>query len=377
MEVRPTRLRRLRLRRAAQATAFAVMTMAILAGVAVAASKTVTLIVGGHSADISTTSSSVHDLLSGQGLTGAPGLSVQPPPATSLADGMTVVVSPAPGADLMWQPSGSTDVGVWVVERTGSRLFGKAAAASDEASVSVPGVGLSPVVSVRVVVSGKVHDVTSNAGTAGELLSAMGIQPDADDRVSPSPGTPLAEIESETEEVRFDRVDVHARVVRKALPYDVQTEFSSALVPGTVRVLDHGVEGERLSTEIVTLVNGRVEERMVLASWITRRPVAERRLSGPAPSGGGSLVGPDGERGVQAGLATWYDPPWSGLSAAHPWLPFGTYVTVTDSVSGRSVTVVVNDRGPFSPGRIVDLSPEAFERLAPLGRGVLDVRLSW
>lgn len=373
MEVRPTRLRRLRLRRAAQATAFAVMTMAILAGVAVAASKTVTLIVGGHSADISTTSSSVHDLLSGQGLTGAPGLSVQPPPATSLADGMTVVVSPAPGADVTWQPSGSTDVGVWVVERTGSRLFGKAAAASDEASVSVPSVGLSPVVSVRVVVSGKVHDVTSNAGTAGELLSAMGIQPDADDRVSPSPGTPLAEIEG----IRFDHVDVHARVVRKALPYDVQTEFSSDLVPGTVRVLDHGVEGERLSTEIVTLVNGLVEERMVLASWITRRPVEERRLSGPAPSGGGSLVGPDGERGVQAGLATWYDPPWSGLSAAHPWLPFGTYVTVTDGVSGRSVTVVVNDRGPFSPGRIVDLSPEAFERLAPLGRGVLDVRLSW
>jgi uncharacterized protein YabE (DUF348 family) len=373
MEVRPTRLRRLRLRRAAQATAFAVVTIAILGGVAVAASKTITLIVGGRSEAISTTSSSVHDLLRVQGLTGAPGLWVQPPPSTSLADGMTVVVSPTPGSDLMWEPAGTADVGVWVVERTGSRLFGKAAAASDEASVSVPGVGQSPVVSVRVVVSGKVHDVTSNAGTAGELLSAMGIQPDADDRVSPPPDTPLPEIR----QVRFDRVDVRARVVRRALPFDVETDFSPELVPGTWRVIDRGIEGQRLSTEIVTLVNGRVEDRVVLASWITRRPIEERRLSGPAPADGGSVVGPGGERGAQAGVATWYDPPWSGLSAAHPWLPFGTYVTVTDEATGRSVTVVVNDRGPFSPGRIVDLSPEAFERLAPLGRGILDVRLTW
>jgi uncharacterized protein YabE (DUF348 family) len=373
VEVRPTRLRRLRLRRAAQASLLAVSVSLLLVVVGVAASKTVTLIVDGRSTAISTTSSSVHDLLTVQGLTGAPGVSVQPPPATSLADGMTVVVSPAPGADMTWLPSGTTDVGVWVMERTGPKLFGKAAPASDEAPVSVPGVGHSPVVSVRVVVSGKVHDVTSNAGTAGELLSAMGIQPDADDRVSPSPGTPLSDIE----ELRVDDVSVVARVVRRTIPFDVHTDFSPELVPGTVRVLDRGVEGQGLRTELVTLVNGQVEERLVIASWIMRRPIDEYRLSGPAPAGGGSLVGPGGERGAQTGVATWYDPPWSGFSAAHPWLPFGTSVTVTDAASGRSVTVVVNDRGPFSPGRIIDLSPEAFEQLAPLGRGILDVHITW
>ena len=80
---------------------------------------------------------------------------------------------------------------------------------------------------------------------------------------------------------------------------------------------------------------------------------------------------------TQVGMATWYDPPWSGLTAAHPWLPKGTYVTVTDLESGRSVTVVIDDRGPFGTGRVIDLSPEAFEVLAPLGRGVLQVRLDW
>jgi rare lipoprotein A (peptidoglycan hydrolase) len=39
--------------------------------------------------------------------------------------------------------------------------------------------------------------------------------------------------------------------------------------------------------------------------------------------------------------------------------------------------VVVNDRGPFAPGRIIDLSPEAFAALAPLGRGVLRVAIDW
>jgi rare lipoprotein A len=79
----------------------------------------------------------------------------------------------------------------------------------------------------------------------------------------------------------------------------------------------------------------------------------------------------------QTGNATWYDPPWTGLTAAHPWLPFGTHVTVTDVATGRSVTVVIDDRGPFGTGRIIDLSPEAFQQLQPLGRGVLNVALSW
>ena len=106
-------------------------------------------------------------------------------------------------------------------------------------------------------------------------------------------------------------------------------------------------------------------------------PVAERRVSAPWSMYDGTLTEPGTNATAQAGEASWYDPPWSGLTAAHPWLPFGTYVTVTDRATGRSVTVVIDDRGPFGPGRIIDLSPEAFARLAPLGRGILHVDLDW
>jgi rare lipoprotein A len=47
------------------------------------------------------------------------------------------------------------------------------------------------------------------------------------------------------------------------------------------------------------------------------------------------------------------------LTAAHSSLPFGTRVTVTNSHTGKSVVVRINDRGPFVHGRVIDLSPAA------------------
>jgi rare lipoprotein A len=63
------------------------------------------------------------------------------------------------------------------------------------------------------------------------------------------------------------------------------------------------------------------------------------------------------------------------LTAAHRTLPFGTRVRVTNVATGRSVTVRINDRGPFVPGRIVDVSYSAADTLGIVGRGVAKVKL--
>ena len=63
------------------------------------------------------------------------------------------------------------------------------------------------------------------------------------------------------------------------------------------------------------------------------------------------------------------------LTAAHRTLPFGTRVRVTNVTNGRSVTVRINDRGPFVPGRIVDVSYFAAETLGMTGTGVAKVQL--
>jgi rare lipoprotein A len=66
-----------------------------------------------------------------------------------------------------------------------------------------------------------------------------------------------------------------------------------------------------------------------------------------------------------------YDP--RKFTAAHRTLPFGTRLKITDPRSGRSVDVVVNDRGPFTRGRILDLSWAAGQSLHAIDRGVFPV----
>jgi rare lipoprotein A len=63
------------------------------------------------------------------------------------------------------------------------------------------------------------------------------------------------------------------------------------------------------------------------------------------------------------------------LTAAHPSLPFGTRLRVTNVTNGHSVTVRINDRGPYVPGRIVDVSYSAARTLGMVGDGVAKVKL--
>ena len=63
------------------------------------------------------------------------------------------------------------------------------------------------------------------------------------------------------------------------------------------------------------------------------------------------------------------------LTAAHRTLPFGTRLRVTNVETGRSVTVRINDRGPYIPGRSVDLSYSAADTIGMVERGVTKVKV--
>jgi len=90
----------------------------------------------------------------------------------------------------------------------------------------------------------------------------------------------------------------------------------------------------------------------------------------------------------QVGTASWYGEDFVGkptasgedydmydMTAAHPTLPLGSYVRVTNLRNGRAVVVKVNDRGPIVPGRIIDLSYGAAQVLEFEHRGLQRVRL--
>jgi rare lipoprotein A len=63
------------------------------------------------------------------------------------------------------------------------------------------------------------------------------------------------------------------------------------------------------------------------------------------------------------------------MTAAHPTLPLGSYVRVTNLRNGNVVVVRINDRGPIVPGRIIDVSYGAAEALQFKSRGLQRVRL--
>ncbi len=363
MGVRATRLRRLRIRKAIGHTTLAVGLFA--AGmVFLSLEKNVTLVVDGHPRAVRTLSGSVGQLLAVQGIALDPGDLVEPPLATALADGMTVTVS----LDVVAAPAQQDPgVGVWAVEGV-SGPFAKLAVQPTENVFSADSsVGPSRIVDARVVVRGKEHDVLTNAATVRELLSAMGIRPDGNDRVLPPPSTPL----HAGSLVRYVDVELGSQEIEQPIAFGTLTTYSSALPPGAVRVTRAGTPGRVLQTFRVRTVDGKVVARTLMSELVLARPVAEERVVGQA-SAGASVVGGH----TETGEASWYEAPGSGFTAASPWLPFGTRVRVTNLATGGSVTVVINDRGPFG-GRIIDLSSEAFAAIAPLGQGVVEVRLTW
>ena len=64
------------------------------------------------------------------------------------------------------------------------------------------------------------------------------------------------------------------------------------------------------------------------------------------------------------------------LTCAHKTLPFGTRLRVQNLDNGRSITLRVNDRGPFVEGRIVDVSRKAAQELQMIGAGTARVRIT-
>lgn len=91
-----------------------------------------------------------------------------------------------------------------------------------------------------------------------------------------------------------------------------------------------------------------------------------------------------------AGNASWYGSDFHGrrtangeifsanaITGAHPTLPLPSYVRVTNQENGRSIVVRVNDRGPYLPGRIMDLSHRAAEMLGYVNNGSAQVQVEY
>jgi hypothetical protein len=218
------------------------------------------------------------------------------------------------------------------------------------------------IVVVRVRLGGgKRETVVTNADTVGQLLRAMGVRLGADDAVRPGGRAQLAG----SRRIRVIRVRRETKTVAVSIPFQTVVRYSVDLTSGQRVINRSGSPGRGERTYLLTYRNGRLVSRTAVSTRIVVAPVPEIVLQGTAQESPGGKIG----------IASWYG--CSGYHAASPFLPFGTVVTVTNLENGRTVNVVINDRGPYGAGRIIDLCSPAFSAIAPLAQGLAKVRISW
>jgi resuscitation-promoting factor RpfB len=330
-------------------------------------SKEVTLVIDGRPRTVGTMATSVADLLEQQEIEVGRHDRVMPHPDAELADGMAVRVFFAKEISLLLNGVERT---VWVTGdknvrdvlekvnvRAGRHAYLEPArgATVEDGDVIV----YEPAVDIALVVGGKARQVITNAQDVGLLLSELGVRLDQDDIVEPRIRTPL----EAGMEVRVIRV-VEREVVEEApIAYPTEVKKTGELMLGIRRIAQEGAPGSLRKTFEVRLEDGREVDRRLLGVDTVREPVPRIILEGTRPPH------------VQTGVASWYRR--AGMVAAHQSLPFGTQVKVTNLATGRSVVVVINDRGPFIGGRIIDLSDDAYAQLAHLGSGTISVRIAW
>ena len=254
-------------------------------------------------------------------------------------------------------------IGKWVIEGLPAKNWKLA-----EAALSVPSRGirdglllLALVVKVGV---DRPRPVLTNAVTSDQLVSALGIELGKDDRVQP---TGILWTGMRFRVVRIEHV---VETTPVTVPFETLIQYSKAMDPSEAKVTTKGQMGTAVWTWRVTYRNGREVGRILLSENVLTPPVNEVLLKGKPASGA---------HGSQIGQASWYDfCRIDGDYAAHLTLPFGTVVTVTNLDNGKTVTVVINDRGPYGvPGRIIDLCDSAFSQIAPLSQGVANVQIAW
>jgi uncharacterized protein YabE (DUF348 family) len=216
----------------------------------------------------------------------------------------------------------------------------------------------------KLRVDGSLRDVVSSADTIGNLLAQAGVRVGPDDYVFPGRATePHDGLWIRVVRVRHV---VESRSIR--IPFEYVTRRDPSMESGVRSVVQQGSEGLKVERFRILLEDGRRVATQLLSVKVVR-PAQNYivRVGTKEPTFKG------GSGASQTGIASWFNA--DGLVAAHRSLPIGTVVRVTNLANGRAVNVRINQRGPFVEGRIIDLSDDAYGRLAPIGSGTIKVKV--
>lgn len=251
---------------------------------------------------------------------------------------------------------------------------------------------------VTITTAGKTQKVSA-VGTVADALKAANISYDSNDIASPGLGTPLTNGMA----INLTMVDQKNETRKVSVPFATSRVKDSSLASGRTRIATKGVNGTNEETWAVVYKDGKKVSQKKVSTKVVKAPVAQvvkvgtkvatsttsarsSSSSSSASSSSGSTANPvtsgsvclastygegDGTAGGPTASGETFNP--SALTAASRTLPLGSVIRVTNVSNGRSVTVRINDRGPYVGGRCLDLSTAAMNAIAP-GEGLVKVR---
>lgn len=196
--------------------------------------------------------------------------------------------------------------------------------------------------------------------TVDELLKEKIITIGKDDVIEPRIETAL----EPNLEIKITRVKFTEIKEEEKIPFKTLTKDDPDRLKGEQAIEQEGQEGKKEKYYEVRRENGKA-----VAKKLTREVIAREATDRVIIRG----VKEPSKQNYGEGLATWYD--WiSGMTAAHNSLKYGTKVRVTNTKNNKTVVVTIVDHG-IKGRAIIDLSKEAFKELAPLGQGVVQVKI--
>lgn len=380
------RRRALRLRRRVIVTALVVVVVAACVGVTAQViggthpRRDVTVSVDGRANTVVTRAGTVRDLLAASGVVIHAGDRVIPPLSTQLRQGMPInivrsfpIVVDVDGVVAKHRTTHHELAGV-------RRELGLPAAL---VRVGAPGrllrnarVVLRTPHAFNFVVDGTTTPLTGvTALTVRELLTSRKIALGPKDEVQPAIDTTLAEGQT----VQVFRLAEGEVPEDQVIPFRTELRDDATLAAGHTAVIQAGKNGT------VRVISTVVKQDEKIVQWTEARrvvlvaPVTEILRRGTKHSGTAPPVAPPATSGgtfFQSGTASWYASHAGPGACAHLTLPFGTIVKIVNTANGRSAQCRVGDRGPqASTGHIIDLNPDVFQALAPLGTGIISVQL--
>jgi uncharacterized protein YabE (DUF348 family) len=213
---------------------------------------------------------------------------------------------------------------------------------------------------ISIKADGETKESVMYRRTVAEAFEEMGISVKEEDIVKPEREMVL----DREMKISVTRVEIREETVEKKIAFETVEKEDDELSFRKRIVTQKGESGVRSYRYRVSYHDGKEVGRKLLGNEITKEPVKEVVTQGTYVKTGKS----------HRGAASWYA--WTGtMAAANPWLPMGSYVKVTNMENGKSVIVKINDRGPFVPGRIIDLDKVAFQKIASIGAGVINVKM--